>query len=158
MAYCYVSYCLCLSGPSGRPATELMRHSCPNKSLSICLSIFHRFESQEQDLQAKITSLEQELAHANDLLAASKQYSSLQGEVLALSPAAAKASALLKSGLSLTQIYSQYVEVSEELVREKEETARLGNLLEHINQELEEKTPALQQVGGRERGGGSGGS
>ena len=26
---------LCLSGPSGRPATELMRHSCPNKSLSI---------------------------------------------------------------------------------------------------------------------------
>lgn len=71
---------------------------------------------------------------------------------MALSPAAAKASALLKSGLSLTQIYSQYVEVSEELVREKEETARLGNLLEHINQELEEKTPALQQVGGRERG------
>ena len=80
---------------------------------------------------------------------------------MALSPAAAKASALLKSGLSLTQIYSQYVEVSEELVREKEETARLGNLLEHINQELEEKTPALQQVGGREggleRGGGWGG-
>ena len=72
---------------------------------------------------------------------------------MALSPAAAKASALLKSGLSLTQIYSQYVEVSEELVREKEETARLGNLLEHINQELEEKTPALQQVGWRERGG-----
>ena len=68
---------------------------------------------------------------------------------MALSPAAAKASALLKSGLSLTQIYSEYVEVSEELVREKEETARLGNLLEHINQELEEKTPALQQVGGR---------
>ena len=44
--------------------------------------------------------------------------------------------------------------MSEELVREKEETARLGNLLEHINQELEEKTPALQQVGGREGGGG----
>ena len=79
---------------------------------------------------------------------------------MALSPAAAKASALLKSGLSLTQIYSEYVEVSEELVREKEETARLGDLLEHINQELEEKTPALQQVGGREggleRGGGGG--
>ena len=120
------------------------------RSLTL-LNTFHRFESQEQDLQAKITSLERELAHANDLLAASKQqHSSLQGEVLALSPAAAKASALLKSGLSLTQIYSQYVEVNEELVREKEETARLGNLLEHINQELEEKTPALQQVGWRE--------
>ena len=120
------------------------------RSLTL-LNTFHRFESQEQDLQAKITSLERELAHANNLLAASKQqHSSLQGEVLALSPAAAKASALLKSGLSLTQIYSQYVEVNEELVREKEETARLGNLLEHINQELEEKTPALQQVGWRE--------
>ena len=42
-------------------------------------------------------------------------------------------------------------------MREKEETARLGNLLEHINQELEEKTPALQQVGWRGEGRGRGG-
>ena len=50
-----------------------------------------------------------ELSRANELV------NSLQkkgGEVLLMSPAAAKASALLKSGMSLTQIYSKYVEVS----------------------------------------------
>lgn len=56
-----------------------------------------------------------ELARANQLV------SSLQkkgGEVLHLSPAAAKASALLKSGMSLTEIYSKYVEVGITAVEE----------------------------------------
>ena len=44
---------LCLSGPSGRPATELMRHSCPNKSLSIYLSIYSAVQT---DLVAAICS------------------------------------------------------------------------------------------------------
>lgn len=107
---------------------------------------FYRYESQEQAHQSRITSLEKELSHANDLLAAMKQRGLHESDVLSLSPAAAKASSLLKSGLSLTQIYSQYVEVCEELGREKEETDRLNNYLEQINQELEEKTPALQKV------------
>lgn len=114
------------------------------------LNHFYRYESQEQTLQSRITSLEKELSHANDLLAAMKQRGLHESDVLSLSPAAAKASSLLKSGLSLTQIYSQYVEACEELGREKEETDRLNNYLEQINQELEEKTPALQKV--RERG------
>ena len=113
----------------------------------------YRYESQEQALQSKITGLEKELSHANDLLAAMKQRGLHESDVLSLSPAAAKASSLLKSGLSLTQIYSQYVEVCEELGREKEETDRLNNYLEQINQELEEKTPALQKVRERGRGG-----
>jgi len=110
------------------------------------LNHFYRYESQEQAHQSRITSLEKELSHANDLLAAVKQRGLHESDVLSLSPAAAKASSLLKSGLSLTQIYSQYVEVCEELGREKEETDRLNNYLEQINQELEEKTPALQKV------------
>lgn len=50
-----------------------------------------------------------ELGHANDLV---KSLQSRGGEILLMSPAAAKASALLKSGMSLTQIYSKYVEVN----------------------------------------------
>ena len=73
-----------------------------------------RHQSQEEDSTAEIEDLKRELSRANELLASMKQKSFTLGEseVLSLSPAAAKASAMLKSGLSLTQIYSQYVEVS----------------------------------------------
>ena len=49
-----------------------------------------------------------ELARANELVASLQRKG---GEILLLSPAAAKASALLKSGMTLTQIYSKYVQV-----------------------------------------------
>lgn len=42
-----------------------------------------------------------------------------------LSPCAASASRLIKSGMTLTQIYSQYATVSEELLLEKEENRKL---------------------------------
>ena len=67
-----------------------------------------------------------------------------EGEVLSLSPAAARASALLKSGMTLTQIFSNYIDVSDQLQREKDENTRLSNYLDEIVQELDEKTPALQ--------------
>ena len=52
-----------------------------------------------------------ELSRANELVSSLRKRG---GEVLSLSPTAAKASALLKSGMTLTQIYSKYVEVSRE--------------------------------------------
>ena len=79
----------------------------------------------------KIESLEAELRNANDLL-------KLHSEVLPL--------ATTETGLSLTQIYSKYVESSRKLRDEKEETARLNNYLTQIMQELEEKTPVLQKL------------
>lgn len=72
------------------------------------LSVITRHESLEKGLLDEVEGLKLELSRANQLV------SSLQkkgGEVLHMSPAAAKASALLKSGMSLTQIYSKYVEV-----------------------------------------------
>ena len=64
-------------------------------------------------MSTEVEQLKHELSHANELLSSMRQksFSFAEGEVLSLSPAAAKASAMLKSGLSLTQIYSQYVEV-----------------------------------------------
>ena len=73
----------------------------------------NRLQAREEDMATEVEDLKRELSHANELLTSMKQKSLTLGEseVLSLSPAAAKASAMLKSGLSLTQIYSQYVEV-----------------------------------------------
>ena len=72
-----------------------------------------RRQSLEEETSSEVESLKQELSHANELLTSMRQkgVTLSEGEVLSLSPAAAKASAMLKSGRSLTQIYSQYVEV-----------------------------------------------
>ena len=73
-----------------------------------------RRQSAEKDMSSEIEQLKGELTHANELLTSMRQKRStslIEGEVLSLSPAAAKASAMLKSGLTLTQIYSKYVEV-----------------------------------------------
>lgn len=39
---------------------------------------------------------------------------------------------LLKSGMTLTQIYSQYVNVSEQLLMKDEENKRLNNYIDQI--------------------------
>ena len=49
-----------------------------------------------------------------------------------LSPSAAAASKLLKSGMSLTQVYTQLVTCQEELIGAKDENARLNTYLEQI--------------------------
>jgi nucleoprotein TPR len=56
----------------------------------------------------EVEAMKVELSRANDLV---KSLRIKGGEILSMSPAAAKASTLLKSGMSLTQIYSKYVEV-----------------------------------------------
>lgn len=91
-----------------------------------------------------IVSLKSELEHANDLLKAANAHN-LDMALSDLAPSAATASKLLKSGMSLTQIYSQLVKVTEELAKEKEENRRLNITINTIVQELEEKAPLLQK-------------
>ena len=76
----------------------------------------NRLQTREEDMATEVEDLKRELSHANELLTSMRQKSLTLGEseVLSLSPAVAKASAMLKSGLSLTQIYSQYIEVGTE--------------------------------------------
>ena len=69
-----------------------------------------------------------------------------EGEVLSISPVATSTSALLKSGMTLTQIYSKLVDTTEQLQAAQEENAHLNNYLEQILKELDEKTPALQKL------------
>ncbi|CAK1556263.1 unnamed protein product [Leptosia nina] len=91
-----------------------------------------------------IASLKNELEHANDLLKAANAQN-LEMALSDLAPSAAVASKLLKSGMSLTQIYSQLVKVSEELAQEKEENKKLNITINKIVQELEEKAPFIQK-------------
>lgn len=91
-----------------------------------------------------IASLKSELENANDLLKAANAQN-LDMALSDLAPSAATASKLLKSGMSLTQIYSQLVKVSDELSQEKEENRRLNITINTIVQELEEKAPLLQK-------------
>ncbi|XP_064382187.1 nucleoprotein TPR-like isoform X2 [Halichondria panicea] len=109
---------------------------------------FDKGERVERDLSTSLASKKQELSRANDLLTSMRQYrgSLSDQEVLSLSPAAAKASALLKSGKSLTQIYSEHIQVCEELEQARQENLRLNNYIDQIVQELSEKTPALQKL------------
>ena len=96
-----------------------------------------------------IMTLQTELSNANELLSSARQRGFLpisEGDLLSLSPSAAGVSAQLRSGLTLTQIYSRYVESCDQLTKEKEENGRLNNYLERILTELDEKTPALQRL------------
>ncbi len=78
------------------------------------LSCVSRSEEVERDLSTSLATQKQELTHANDLLTSIRHRgaSLSKHEILSLSPAAAQASALLKSGKSLTQIYSEHIQAS----------------------------------------------
>ncbi|CAK1586173.1 unnamed protein product [Parnassius mnemosyne] len=109
---------------------------------------YKQAELDHEELMEKknevITSLKNELEHANDLLKAAASQN-LDMALSDLAPSAATASKLLKSGMSLTQIYSQLVKVTEDLSQEKEENRRLNITINTIVQELEEKAPLLQK-------------
>eukprot|EP00794_Sanderia_malayensis_P010976 gene10976-12139_t len=103
-------------------------------------------KAEVKEFDVKIKQLVNELENANDLLeVARKKAPTLSKESLdQLSPSAAVASALIKKGMTLTQIYSEYVTVSDELEVQKDENARLKQYLDQILQEIEEKAPILQ--------------
>ncbi|CAH3021550.1 unnamed protein product [Porites evermanni] len=119
------------------------------------LELDSRLQEQEnshaektKDYEERLSKLERELENANDLLAAARQRGVAPltpAELSTLSPTAAATSSFLKSGMTLTQIYSQYVEVSDSLQQEKDENIRLKQYLDQILKEIEEKAPVLQQ-------------
>ncbi|KAG8308469.1 hypothetical protein J6590_002557 [Homalodisca vitripennis] len=84
-----------------------------------------------------IQELKKELEHANELIEATK-LQSIEKAVESLSPAAAATSRLLKSGITLTQLYMQYAEASEQLMLEREENKRLNHSINTILQLFED--------------------
>lgn len=109
---------------------------------------FKQAEMDHEELIEKkneeIENLKTELRNVNQALQTSDAQN-LDAALSDLAPSAATASKLLKSGMSLTQIYSLLVKTTEELSKEKEDNRRLTTTLNAIVLELEEKAPMLQK-------------
>ncbi|XP_053696723.1 nucleoprotein TPR isoform X2 [Sabethes cyaneus] len=95
-------------------------------------------ESKEQSIQ----QLKDELKHANELLKLAQE-ESLEHAVEKLAPSAAATSRLIKSGMTLTELYTLYVKTAEDLQVEKKENSKLQLQIKNIVQELEERAPEL---------------
>lgn len=109
---------------------------------------FKQAELDHEEMMEKkndeIENLKTELRNVNEALQTSDAQN-LNAALNDLAPSAATASKLLKSGMSLTQIYSQLVKTLDDLGKEKEDKRQLSITLNTIVQELEEKAPMLQR-------------
>ena len=92
-----------------------------------------------------IRALRKELQNANELIESLKQKGLTEEGIQELSPAAAAASKLIKSGMSLTQVYTQLVQCQEELLGSQDENRRLNSYLEQILMDIEQRAPALKR-------------
>lgn len=62
-----------------------------------------------------------------------------------LAPTAAATSKILKEGMTLTQIYTQYNKVCKELDEKRRENEALETQMTRILEEMQEKAPMIQQ-------------
>ncbi|XP_049818451.1 nucleoprotein TPR isoform X3 [Aethina tumida] len=92
-----------------------------------------------------ISMLKKELETANDLIENVK-VDQIQRDLEEMSPTAAAASRYLKSGMTITEIYSQYVAVSEKFAAKEEECHRLNNFIAGIIKEIDEKGPLVNKL------------
>ncbi|XP_042237084.1 nucleoprotein TPR-like isoform X2 [Homarus americanus] len=103
-------------------------------------------EEHEQALRQSnllVKDLKEELEKVNMLLEANAKKG--HGGYEELSPAANAASQLVSRGLSLTQLYSEYLSVSEKFMATEEENKRLKRYVDQILQEIEERVPVLKK-------------
>ncbi|XP_055705206.1 nucleoprotein TPR isoform X3 [Phlebotomus papatasi] len=106
------------------------------------IELKHAEELEEKD--STIQQLRQEIEHANELLK-EVQEQNIEHAMQQLAPSAAASSKLIKSGMTLTEIYSLYVKTTEELQVTKKENNRLNLQIRTILQELEEKAPLIRK-------------
>ncbi|XP_071164585.1 nucleoprotein TPR-like isoform X1 [Mytilus edulis] len=104
-----------------------------------------KLNKEIEDRESGIRLLKQELVNANDLIDAARKKNATDQQVDSMFPSAAATSKYLKSGMTLTQIYNAFVNVSDELMLEKEENKRLQQYLDDILHEIEEKAPVLKK-------------
>uniref|UniRef100_A0A915B058 Nucleoprotein TPR n=1 Tax=Parascaris univalens TaxID=6257 RepID=A0A915B058_PARUN len=105
-------------------------------------------EAYEQEIclrDEKIAELDDELTKANDLLKSKHTLSLADDEIAALSPSAAAACSLIRSGVSLTGIYREHCRVVAELEEAKNENMRLEAHFRELVEEIEQKAPLLAQ-------------
>ncbi|XP_049284268.1 nucleoprotein TPR isoform X2 [Anopheles funestus] len=104
------------------------------------LELKHAEELANRD--KSISDLREELKHANDLLAEARE-ENVEHAVEKLAPSAAATSRMLKTGMSLTEVYSLYVRTMEKLQIEEKEHEKLKLQTQNILQELEQSAPEI---------------
>ncbi|XP_049949748.1 nucleoprotein TPR isoform X1 [Schistocerca serialis cubense] len=100
------------------------------------------YEEMEKK-QETVAALKEELLRANELIEAAKAEAIEKS--LEMSPEASHVSRLLKSGMTTTQLYMQYADMSEKLMLEKENSRKLTLYLNTVMKEVEERVPTLRQ-------------
>lgn len=101
-------------------------------------------EQQLEEKQSIIDNLKTELKHANALLQEAQEES--RDKVLErIAPSAAASSKLIKSKMTLTEIYTLYVKTAEELRKKERDNANLQHQLNEIVKEIEERAPEIDQ-------------
>ncbi|XP_065213613.1 nucleoprotein TPR-like isoform X2 [Planococcus citri] len=101
----------------------------------------------KEHLQKKndtIAALKKELADANNLIDTLKQ-GHLNDTLENLSPHAAAAYNIMRKGLTLTQIYSEYASVSEQLLIKTHDNEQLQNTFKAFIEELEGKAHIIRK-------------
>uniref|UniRef100_A0A182QGG3 Nucleoprotein TPR n=1 Tax=Anopheles farauti TaxID=69004 RepID=A0A182QGG3_9DIPT len=104
------------------------------------LELKHAEELANRD--KTIGDLQEELKRANELLAAARE-ENIEHAVEMLAPTAAATSRMIKTGMSLTEVYTQYVSTMESLQQEQKENGKLKLQLQNILQELEQSAPEI---------------
>lgn len=104
-----------------------------------------QFQAEIEEKSKTIEELQEELKNANDLLKVAQQ-ENIDIAVEKLCPAAATTSKLIRSGKSLTEIYSLYVSTSEELQQVRKEHDQLKLRFSEVLQEITEKAPQVQRT------------
>jgi nucleoprotein TPR len=108
----------------------------------------HSLELRAAKLEDTVKQVQTELDNANELLKMTKQRGEApmsEDTLKELCPTAATTSSFLKSGMTLTQIYSKYVETNDALLQKEKENEHLTDYLNEILRDLEEKAPILMQ-------------
>ena len=99
------------------------------------------FESLKEDFEKEVERLTVELERANELINMSKK----SKELIEMSPSAEAISKQMKAGLTFTDMYSKYVDATQQFDIQKAENMRLQKAIEQIVGEIEEKAPVLRQ-------------
>eukprot|EP01135_Chromosphaera_perkinsii_P004953 Nk52_evm20s305 gene=Nk52_evmTU20s305 len=122
-----------------------------DEELAESKSVREQLLAEIAELEKKNEGMARELKNANSLLGSDELGGSpskrggqkKRGDLGIMSPTAAATSSLIKKGMTMTEIYTQYAEASEQLQIQRDENSRLTSYLNQILKEIEERAPVL---------------
>eukprot|EP01080_Neovahlkampfia_damariscottae_P009048 gene9048-1145_t len=118
-----------------------------NEFSKLYYGLKEKYEKEQESFHHEIKTLKEVYEASQNELNELRQNVSLREQQLEKSRGSplVQLQDLLNQGLTTTDIYNKYVEVSEELIKEKNENNHLNEVLNQILKEIKEKGPLIQQ-------------